>query len=625
MDAKIGTCWRCGNQQRVACTRCCMAVYCGEGCLYDDKFRHKGECDNAAKIRQCGNCKRDIVVVKQCSACLQQWYCGDKCQTEAWSTHQKKCTAVQDDILKIAQMMKVASWRMNIMKLQGETLNIHYWGNTPAVDLLNLKQNEWEGDARPDKFSLLLCGAGDLRNVIKTGASLPSEYNGHVMFHINDISQHIQARNVLFLYLLFTCDDVISMSEMLVQIWYSLCLTELCWKVLERNLKELIRSDASTILKNTSGKCKISVNHLDRIKLIWKLWLKVGQHGGPAFHIALQRKWLISKDAEAEMGWMNYVNRAPVHHRVSLQEWWEGAILLSCTDPRRSKALVQNVTLLRINVSRVPPFNLYCRGIPPALKDESMMYGLPTDALPFTCWDYIDASAYCNVPSVITMYSNYISHNIEQFGTNLKNGLMSFNVSLDSCFNLTKRLVLVKFDRISTSNIADYYGIPVVLDFAKGLLNTANPNAVIITELMNWDAFDNHVNAESYPCSFKALSDVAQDTGMPSHNFAFHICLKTWECYRNIVSVFINCLRADFLIHKFKDTKDKTTERAKIPDYHTDVAQYKGLKLRDFTQQLNRVVPHQWRTNRRTVTQLSGYERNLEWVVSQDTQECQVS
>ncbi|XP_077869711.1 uncharacterized protein LOC144361777 [Saccoglossus kowalevskii] len=548
-----------------------MAVYYGEGCLYDDKFRHKGECDNAAKIRQCGNCKRDIVVVKQCSACLQEWYCGDKCQTEAWPTHQKKCTAVQDDIRKIAQQMEMAPWRSDMVR-QYETLSVYYWGNTPAVDLLNLMHNEWEGNTRRDRLSLLLCGVGDLRNVIKTGASLPSEFNGLVEFSINDSSPHIQARNVLFLYLLFTCDDIISMAEMLVQIWYSLCLTELCWKVLEKNLKELIRSDASTILKNTGGKCKIPEKHLDIIKNVWLLWQELGQNEGPKFHIAEQRKWLNNSDSNAKIGWTNYVNCAPFHHRLSLQEWLESGILVASTDSRRSKLTKQNVTLLRMNVFRASPYDRCFPNMPSALKNEPMIYGLPTNALPFTGWDYVDAKAYCDVPSVITMYRNYISHEIEQFGTNLKHGLMSFNVLLCDCFKLTKEISSeAKFDRISTSYIADYYGIPVVLDFAKEFLNTDNPNALIITESLNW---------------------------------------KIFECYINPPSLNNNGIHWPNI------------ERREIPDYRRDVAQYNGLRLREFTQQLNRVVPHQWTVNRRMITHMSGHERNLEWILLQDTQEC---
>ena len=46
----------------------------------------------------------------------------------------------------------------------------YYWGNVPAVDLINLSMNE--GEEYPNPLALLLCGVGDPRNVLLTIASL---------------------------------------------------------------------------------------------------------------------------------------------------------------------------------------------------------------------------------------------------------------------------------------------------------------------------------------------------------------------------------------------------------------------------------------------------------------------
>ena len=79
---------------------------------------------------------------------------------------------------------------------------LYYWGNTPAVDCLNLEENEGADYNSP--VNLLYLGVGDLRNVILTCASLPESYNGKVNFTLNDIAESTLARLVLLLYMPLT-------------------------------------------------------------------------------------------------------------------------------------------------------------------------------------------------------------------------------------------------------------------------------------------------------------------------------------------------------------------------------------------------------------------------------------
>ena len=77
----------------------------------------------------------------------------------------------------------------------------YYWGNVPAVDLLNLPMNEGEEYSNPMAF--LLCGVGDPRNVLLKIASLPDVYTQKVSFVLNDICLCTLARTVLLLYMLY--------------------------------------------------------------------------------------------------------------------------------------------------------------------------------------------------------------------------------------------------------------------------------------------------------------------------------------------------------------------------------------------------------------------------------------
>ena len=76
----------------------------------------------------------------------------------------------------------------------------YYWGNVPAVDLLNLSMNEGEEYSNP--LALLLCGVGDPRNVLLSIASLLDVYTQKVSFVLNDICLCTLARSPASLYVI---------------------------------------------------------------------------------------------------------------------------------------------------------------------------------------------------------------------------------------------------------------------------------------------------------------------------------------------------------------------------------------------------------------------------------------
>ena len=77
---------------------------------------------------------------------------------------------------------------------------VYYWGNTPAVDLINLPLNEGVQYNKP--LSILVCGVGDPRNVVLSLSQLPDSYKEELTFVLNDICPCVMARTVLLLYML---------------------------------------------------------------------------------------------------------------------------------------------------------------------------------------------------------------------------------------------------------------------------------------------------------------------------------------------------------------------------------------------------------------------------------------
>jgi len=102
-------------------------------------------------------------------------------------------------------------------------VNQYLWGNMPAVDMLNIAQNECVGQVHRD-IRLLFAASGDIRNVIKSIVEgLPSEYNGQCSLVINDINFMVVARNAILLLValsLETDDAVMTM----IHVWYSALL-----------------------------------------------------------------------------------------------------------------------------------------------------------------------------------------------------------------------------------------------------------------------------------------------------------------------------------------------------------------------------------------------------------------
>ena len=175
-----------------------MAFYCSKECQKQDKWRHKPDCDAAALKTQCSSCSLEQEGMMKCSNCLEVSYCGTECQRNDWAQHKLLCQESVEKTLKLVQEMKEL---FELKERNPGLTETYYWGNVPAVDLLNLSMNE--GEEYSDPLALLLCGVGDPRNVLLTIASLANVYKEKVTFVLNDICLCTLARTILLLYMVY--------------------------------------------------------------------------------------------------------------------------------------------------------------------------------------------------------------------------------------------------------------------------------------------------------------------------------------------------------------------------------------------------------------------------------------
>ena len=201
---KQNQCWRCDTicsppSPKISCTGCGLASYCSDECKQSDTFRHQVDCQTAALKRKCDGCGREKIGLKPCGSCRQAWYCDKNCQKNSWPTHKAHCQSISAKTEELSRQLKLS---YDLKKsISGPGLaTVYYWGNMPAVDLINLPLNEGVLHSKP--LSILVCGVGDPRNVLLSLSQLPDDYKEELTFVLNDICPCVMARTVLILYML---------------------------------------------------------------------------------------------------------------------------------------------------------------------------------------------------------------------------------------------------------------------------------------------------------------------------------------------------------------------------------------------------------------------------------------
>ncbi|EAU89182.2 hypothetical protein CC1G_08589 [Coprinopsis cinerea okayama7 len=92
------------------------------------------------------------------------------------------------------------------------------WGNTPAVDALNLPRNE--NNSHRD-YSVAFPASGDLRHVVRTINKLPDDFSGNINILLNDGCLNVALRNLVLLLILGTAEDEALGVDIATHFWYS--------------------------------------------------------------------------------------------------------------------------------------------------------------------------------------------------------------------------------------------------------------------------------------------------------------------------------------------------------------------------------------------------------------------
>ncbi|KFX99826.1 hypothetical protein V490_01644 [Pseudogymnoascus sp. VKM F-3557] len=253
----------------------------------------------------------------------------------------------------------------------------YLWGNTPALDVLKLEQNEGLGYA--EDIALLFAASGDIRHVVKTIANLPDTMTQQLRVSMNDREFDVVARNVILLLLALTAQDFTNIdeaketdsasdiAEALIHVWYSALIPSRVLSLLEDKVKPLITyvCDRTTDRPPSSVLAKtwtFSGGQSLRLVLKKKDWSQLqrffdvpdGMTAGDAVQIRTAVT-LAPERADYRDRW--YYKDASPSMRIAKQRFREDGLLLPFGHPRVAFD-VPNPFLGRLKETRVS-FDIY--------------------------------------------------------------------------------------------------------------------------------------------------------------------------------------------------------------------------------------------------------------------------
>ncbi|KFY06924.1 hypothetical protein V492_07605 [Pseudogymnoascus sp. VKM F-4246] len=193
---------------------------------------------------------------KVCANCKLVVYCSTSCPKTHWPEHKKYCKSLMSK--DKWQPAYYREGRQPAWETNAAASNFHnpfgggkyLWGNTPALDVLKLEQNEGLGYA--EDISLLFAASGDLRHVVKTIANVPKGMTQQFNITMNDLEFDVVARNAILLLLALTSQDTVGcneagetnappdIAEALIHVWYSASIPSSVYSLLQNRVKPMI-------------------------------------------------------------------------------------------------------------------------------------------------------------------------------------------------------------------------------------------------------------------------------------------------------------------------------------------------------------------------------------------------
>ncbi|KAG1747941.1 uncharacterized protein EDB91DRAFT_1235835 [Suillus paluster] len=435
---------------------------------------------------------------KTCSACKLVSYCSKVCYSIAcaaknhWRIHKRDCkNQLKSDDWKPAWVVErrfptsffietnlPASLSAESLRAQMTEFDsgLCLWGNMPAVDLINLAENEKDKSL---DLSIALVASGDLRHVVRTISALPEDYSGHLQVLLNDVCPPVVARNIVILLILGTVPDETMAVDIALHFWYSVFMpAEYSTNIMAIVASFLLRANTNPEDQQPLGQ---------RSSLDCLITEQLGQlfrHFGMSTILSMaeaQNEYDRVRTASSRGDYRDrMLARLKPSHRLAFQEFRRFGIVLPF-GAMNAHFNVPNASLFSLNGK-----------------------WLQTDyADPLAGWDIgeiLDAGTAqgAQPEDIYGCLYFFLSHELRTFARRLRELHISFRVVATDATILSRVIredglsgfgipASARFDRIDVSNIFDlnYVGIRDVLTHWGPLLKESR-TAALVGYFMNW-------------------------------------------------------------------------------------------------------------------------------------------
>ncbi|KNZ72407.1 hypothetical protein J132_03373 [Termitomyces sp. J132] len=414
-------------------------------------------------------------------------YCSKDCQMQHWKAHRIYC---KGPLISTSWLPAWANQRRSpaFMDLdsQAESPTLmhesfglpfaYLWGNLPAIDCLNLSNNE-SSSATTDNFKICFVASGDLRNLLRTVNCLPAEYDGQCDILFNDSNPLVVGHNLVVLWALLNPELAVDdAAEFALHLMYSSMLTPSMSNFLSRSLDVidgLFDDNNYSIGFNGRGTLNVRLAHDDLDITKEMLQSKYGQCA------AMHTYTKIMCSPKRRDYTDRYLNSLEPAHRLSFTHYRTSGILVpfwldisKFVEPNRLMFSSSGDWLLRDSDSPLHGWDMtlvFAHGEKCGLN-RADSYGCLFFYLKNELSNFAKRLRDCRIDTTMTMFD----------ATALPSVLSSSSLEPFSpgCF-----------DRIETSNVADYISAPRILRDWAPLLNRSNKFAAILIDFLNWQKY----------------------------------------------------------------------------------------------------------------------------------------
>ncbi|KFA72162.1 hypothetical protein S40288_07082 [Stachybotrys chartarum IBT 40288] len=189
-----------------------------------------------------------------CSNCGLAVYCSEECEKACLNEHKTFCRQdmVRGDWVPDWVRQKRRPKFCSNRKPEATGLQEKIWGDVPAIDVLKLGANE--GEDYNKTIRVLFADSGDLRNMVKTIADLPTAFNGRLEITMNDSNAHIAARNVLLTLIGLISKNPREAALTMMNVWYSAKLRKYDYILLKASIGPIVKRVIDSMAGNPDQK-----------------------------------------------------------------------------------------------------------------------------------------------------------------------------------------------------------------------------------------------------------------------------------------------------------------------------------------------------------------------------------